>query len=103
MWEHSPSIYVDYLQSGFFLQKKENPISEQLFLRRFLLFPCPISQVGLLSELLLLCIFVDLHLLFTFWFSSCKRELALRTADLNVLRQEDLSFVPMKLIEISFM
>lgn len=40
---------------------------------------------------------------FAFSFSSCKWKLALRTADLNVLRQEDLSFVPMKLIEISFM
>lgn len=44
-----------------------------------------------------------LYLWFVFLFSSCKWKLAIRTADLNVLRQEDLSFVPMKLTEISFM
>lgn len=44
-----------------------------------------------------------LYLQFAFLFSSCKWKLALRTADLNVLRHKELSFVPMKLTEISFL
>lgn len=67
-----PALYVYYLQLGFFPQKEEKPIHEQLCLRRFLLFPYPVSQVCLLSEPPLLHIFVDLHLPFAFWFSSCK-------------------------------
>lgn len=69
----------------------------------FLLFACLVCQVCLLSKLLLLCVFVDIPLPFAFYFSFCKWKLFFRTADLNVLRQEDLSFSSVKLVEFSFM
>lgn len=108
-WEH---VCTDYPSPGFLPQRKEKFVCGQFCLQRFLLFlwngtrirACPISQASAQFILLLLCIFVNLHLLFAFFFSSYKWSLALSTKNLevNVLRQEDLSFVTMKLTEISF-
>lgn len=107
--QKSGNVYTDYPSPGFLPQRKEKVVCEQLCLQRFLLFPwngtriraCPISQASAQFILLLLCIFVNLHLLFAFFFSSYKWNLALSTKNLevNVLRQEDLSFVSMKLLQ----
>lgn len=96
----------------FSLKERKNLFVDNSACFFFLLFPwngtriraCPISQASAQFILLLLCIFVNLHLLFAFFFSSYKWSLALSTKNLevNVLRQEDLSFVTVKLTEISF-